>query len=271
MKDEVLEQAVGEARAGSREALERVLEAIQGKVYGLCVRMLWHPEDARDASQEILIRVMTHLGDFRGESAFGTWVYRVAANYLLDVRKSRLEAREYSFESFGRELDGNLASASAPADHVVLLEEIKIGCTLGMLLCLDRPHRLAYILGDIMELDHVQGAAALDITPAAYRKRLSRARSELVTFLRAKCGLFDPENPCRCRRRVRYAVDSGRLDPQRPFFAVDHEKARAFSSILPQIRQLEHDQRAAALYRSQPQPVAPGDFTVWLRQRLARY
>jgi RNA polymerase sigma factor (sigma-70 family) len=271
MRDKSLEQSVEEARAGSREALERVLEAIQGRVYGLCVRMLWHPEDARDASQEILIRVMTHLGDFRGGSAFGTWVYRVAANYLLDVRRSRLETREYSFEKCGRELDENLAAANTPADDVILLEEIKIGCTLGMLLCLDRPHRLAYILGDVMELNHAQAAAVLDITPAAYRKRLSRARSELVTFLRAKCGLFDPQNPCRCRRRVRYAVDSQRIDPRRPLFAVDRERANEFASALAEIRRLEHDQRAAALYRSLPQPVAPDDFADWLRQRLTRY
>src|SRR5262249_52910848 len=136
----------GRSQGGSRESLERVITAIQDRVYGLCVRMLWHPEDARDASQEILIRVMTHLGDFRGDSAFSTWVYRLATNYLLDVRKSRLETREYSFEKFGRELDENLAAPHARPEDVILLEEIRIGCTLGMLLCLDRPHRLAYIL-----------------------------------------------------------------------------------------------------------------------------
>lgn len=188
MTGKSLEQLVEEAKAGSRQALEQVLEGIQENVYGLSLRMLWHPEDAQDASQEILIRVMTHLGGFRGDSVFRTWVYRVAANYLLDVRKSRLEAREYSFEKFSHELDENLASAEMPADDAVLLEEIKIGCTLGMLLCLDRPHRLAYILGDILELGHVEAAAALSISAAAYRKRLSRARAELVAFLRAKCG-----------------------------------------------------------------------------------
>ena len=271
MKDEILEQAAREARAGSRDALERVLVAIQGNVYGLCVRMLWHPEDARDASQEILIRVMTHLGDFRGESAFGTWVYRVAANYLLDVRKSRLEAREWSFEKFRHELADNLAAADTPADDAVLLEEVKIGCTLGMLLCLDRAHRLAYILGDIMELDHVQAAAALGVTPGAYRKRLSRARSEVVAFLRESCGLFDPANACRCRRRVRYAIDSGRIDPRSPIFAIDREKAGGFPSVLAQIRRLEHDQRAAALYRSHPPLDAPSEFADWLRRRLADY
>src|SRR5215813_7606841 len=170
--DTSLEQLARQAQVGNREALEQLVEQIQNKVYGLSLRMLWHPEDARDATQEILIRVMTHLDSFRGDSAFRTWVYRVASNYLLDTRKSRLEACEYSFEKFGRELNENLASADAPADEAVLLEEIRIGCTLGMLLCLDRPHRLAYILGDVMELGHVEAAAALGIRPAAFRKRL---------------------------------------------------------------------------------------------------
>lgn len=198
-------------------------------------------------------------------------MFRVAVNYLLDVRKSRMEAQEYSFARFGRELDENLAAPNEPADDALLLEEIKIGCTLGMLLCLDRPHRLAYILGEILELDHKEAAAALDITSSAYRKRLSRARAKLVAFMRAKCGLFERANPCRYRRRVRHAIGTGRIDPALPIFARDRAKAREFPSVLADIRQLEEDQRAAAVYRSHTVPLAPDDFSEWIRERLARY
>src|SRR5215510_15437334 len=114
MSDESLEELVEEAKAGSRQALERVLEAIQDMVYGLALRMLWHPEDARDATQEILIRVITRLGSFRGESKFTTWVYRVAANYLRDARKSRLEEQQYTFERFSDELDEHLSDTPKP-------------------------------------------------------------------------------------------------------------------------------------------------------------
>src|SRR5260370_42598416 len=66
---------------------------------------LWHPADARDAAQEILLRVVTHLSSFRHESSFLTWVYRLATNTLLNFRKSRLERETYDFDRFGRQLD----------------------------------------------------------------------------------------------------------------------------------------------------------------------
>ncbi len=180
--EESLEDFVHKARQGDRESLEHLVSAIQDRVYGLALRMLWHPEDARDATQEILVRIVTRLGTFRGESSFSTWTHRVAANYLMTVRKSRLEKQAYTFERFGEELDQGLSSApSVPAtgETSILLEEVKVGCTLGMLTCLDRPHRLAYILGEILEMESDEAARVLAIRPTAFRKRLSRAREAI--------------------------------------------------------------------------------------------
>ena len=81
-----LDAEVARARAGDRAALESVVRAIQKDVQGLALRFLWHPQDAEDAAQEILVRVVTGLGGFRGESGFRTWVYRVACNTLLSLR-----------------------------------------------------------------------------------------------------------------------------------------------------------------------------------------
>ncbi len=66
--------------------------------------MLYHPFDAEDASQEILLKIITHLGTFRGESAFSTWMYRVAANHLLTIRKRRAENEAMSFEEYQESL-----------------------------------------------------------------------------------------------------------------------------------------------------------------------
>jgi RNA polymerase sigma factor (sigma-70 family) len=86
----LLEEVVERAQAGDRAALESVIEQVEGRIYGLAIRMLWHPEDARDATQEILIRIITHLGDFQRQSTFMTCAYRVAANQLSTTQKSRL-------------------------------------------------------------------------------------------------------------------------------------------------------------------------------------
>ena len=269
---EVLEHRVALAKRGERAALESVVRAVQKDVYNLAIRFLWHPQDAEDATQEILIRVLTGLGGFRGESGFRTWVYRVACNALLTLRRQRVEQQSLSFEQFGEDLARGLSDAPLTieddAGEKLLLEEVKIGCTLAMLQCLDRDHRLAYILGEIMELDHLQAAAALETTPAAFRKRLSRARASIISFMTANCGLINPANACRCHRRVGAALALGRVDPSHLTFAASQEQARRFPQVLAEIRQLEESRRAAALYQSHPEARPSGVFVAWLKKLI---
>ncbi len=146
-----LSAVVERARSGDTVALDDLVMAIQDPIYALAIRMLWHPEDARDATQEILIRIVTHLSDFRGESRFTSWCYAIAANHLRTVRRSRAEAAEYTFASFEEELQtapGSTEKFDSNPEYAMAVEEVRIGCTLGMLLCLDREYRLAYIVGD---------------------------------------------------------------------------------------------------------------------------
>lgn len=249
-----LETLVAEARAGNRDSLESLVVQIQRPVYNLALRMLWHPEDARDASQEILVRVVTHLSAFRGDSAFLTWVYRIAANYLISAGRSRVERQNLTFEGFAQDLADGLAPAEAyewPADKALLLEEVKVGCMYALLTCLDRPHRLAYILGEIMEFEGPAAACILKISAPAFRKRLSRAREAIVDFTRHHCGLVDANNSCRCIRRLPRAQAIGRISNEGLLFGRT-ESARAFPEILERVRRLESVQRTAALYRATP-------------------
>lgn len=182
-----LEMLVSTAKEGDKKALEELILKIQDKIYGLALRMLYNPSDAEDASQEILLRIITHLGTFRGESSFSTWMYRVAANHLLTVRKRRAELRAVSFEEYEKCCDLKSAvdwqeSQSETLQHL-FVEEIRISCLQGLLLCLDREHRLAYLLSDVFDVNGEQGAAILEITPSAFRKRLSRAREDMGSNL----------------------------------------------------------------------------------------
>lgn len=76
---------------GDKDALGTVLESVRDMVFNLSLRMMGMIEDAEDATQEIMIRVMTSLSSFKGESLFSTWVYRIAKNYLVDYRRSRFD------------------------------------------------------------------------------------------------------------------------------------------------------------------------------------
>src|SRR5438045_9780204 len=110
--DPTLNEEVAKAQNGDQDALEHVIQSIESKVYSLALRMLWHPEDAKDATQDILLRVVTHLSTFRADSAFFTWVYRIAANHLVDCRRSRLETQMISFDEFGKDLEEGLTEVT---------------------------------------------------------------------------------------------------------------------------------------------------------------
>ena len=266
---EPLEAEVARAQNGDRAALESVLRGVQNDVYNLALRFLWHPQDAEDATQEILVRVLTGLGGFRGESAFRTWVYRVACNALLAARKRGMEQQPLSFDAFAEDLEHGLADrADDDVENQLLLEEVKIGCTLAMLLCLDRERRIAYIVGEILELDHNEAAEVLEVSPDVFRKRLSQARAAIVSFMQSRCGLVEPANACRCRKRVDTAVALGRIDPAKLLFASSQRQAREFPQVLAEIRRLEGTRRAAALYRSHPQCAPPDRFAAWLKKVL---
>ena len=269
-----IETVVARAQEGDRAALEAVVDGVRNQIYHLALRMLWHPADAEDATQEILIRIVTHLGSFRGESAFSTWSYRVAANYLLTTRKRRAEREELTFERFAEQLDAGLApEAPGPAAEVenrLLVEEVKLGCSQGMLLCLDRDHRLAYIIGDVFGVTSQEAAEITGISPVAFRKRLSRARTRLHGFMDRKCGLVNPDNPCRCARRVDYAVKIGRVDPDRLLFAphpVRHEPDAVTREV---VREMDQLHSAADLLRGHPDYAAPGKATEVIRSLLDR-
>lgn len=251
------DQDIAAALDGDRDALERVVQAIQPLVFRLALRFFGNPQDAEDASQEALIQIVTRLDRFEGRSAFTTWAYRVATNKYLSMARTRNERHAMTFEEFDQDLAVMPLNSKLPSiedvDEQLLMEEAKIGCTLAMLLCLDRGHRMAYVLGEIMELDHHAGAEILDITPAAFRKRLQRARTRITDLMRARCGLFDPENACRCRLRVPVAIDLGRIDPHKLLYASSAEQARRFPQVLHVIRRLDEAQRGGALYRSHPE------------------
>lgn len=265
---------VARATAGDRAALDVVIRTIQTDVYNLAIRMLWCPDDAADATQDILLKVITHLSTFRGDSALRTWVYRIAVNHLLNVRKSRVEREELTFSAFGEQLAVGLSDPPAPRatepDQALLEEEVKIGCTQGMLLCLDRDHRVAYILGDVFDLSSEDGAAVLDITPATYRKRLSRARDRLRTFMHSHCGLIAADAACRCRRRIAHAVATGRVRPETLLFAGKSEsRDRPALALTTQVQEMEDLHRVAAIYKSHPQHAAPDRILVEIRRTLA--
>src|SRR5205809_723119 len=134
---------VAAAQSGSRDALEMLVARHQSWIYNIVLRMIYLPQDAEDITQEILIKLVTKLSTFEGRSRFRTWLYRLVVNHVLNMKRTKAEQFEWTFEKYG----GGLSSApdedlpdrnAVPVDLQLLVEEAEIGCTTGMLLCLSR-------------------------------------------------------------------------------------------------------------------------------------
>jgi RNA polymerase sigma factor (sigma-70 family) len=261
-----LETLARGAAEGDRAALDAFVRRIQDDVYGLALRMLAEPADAEDATQEILVKVVTHLSGFRGESGIRTWVWKIAMNHVLSFRRSRRELG-LSFEQFEELLETGLAADAAlgePPVDALLEEEVKLGCTHTMLTCLDRSHRAAFVLGAVFELPGEECAQILEIDPAAFRKRLSRARRRMRDFMERSCGLVSDAAACRCRRQIRPSIHAGLLDPEGPVYATHPVRAREQPSVRDAYEALATGERYLEVLRGHPEYAAPES----IRQRL---
>src|SRR5215831_9190226 len=220
------EYLVAKAVGGGGDELDALVQRHQSWVFNLALRMCWRREVAEDATQEILIKAVTRLRTFTGASTFRTWLYRVAVNHLLNVRKSEMEQKAMTFTDMGASLDSvpdqDLPDPSAlPVETALIVEEAKLGCITAMLMCLDRRQRLAFILGEVFGEASEAGAQAMDVSPANFRQLLSRARRDLYQFMNNKCGLVNQANPCRCARKAAGFMRNGWLDPNNRQFSKD--------------------------------------------------
>lgn len=202
---------------GGRQALETLILRHQAFIYNVALKMTMSPADAEDITQEVLLKAITSLSQFQGKSAFRTWLYRIVFNYILNLKKRNKEKIFTSFEGYGQFLDA-VPDVELTQDEAVAMkeavEEVKLSCMSGMLLCLDREQRLIYILGEIFRIDHRLAGDFLEISPDNFRQKLARARRDLYSFMNNKCGLVNKNNPCRCPKKTKGLVQMGIVDAE---------------------------------------------------------
>ncbi len=215
-KNEELQALVDKATAGDKNALETLITGVQDIVFNLSLRMLGTFADAEDATQDILLKMITHLSSFRGESSFTTWVFRIASNHLKNYKKHMFAHYPLSFEYYGNDIENgkiqDVPDFTQNVEKDILAEELKMSCTNVMLQCLDTEERCIFILGTMFRVDSRIAGDILDMTPEAYRKRLSRIRKKMADFLSEYCGEYGGGR-CKCKDRVNYAIQNHRLNP----------------------------------------------------------
>lgn len=246
----LIEQAV----AGDKGALEALLSPVQETAFNLALRMLGSVPDAEDAAQEILIKVMTSLASFQSRSAFSTWVFRIAVNHLRDYRKGMFSQHPLSFEIYGADIAGgrekDVPDLSGGVDRGLLERELKLSCTNVMLQCLAPESRCIFILGTMFRLDGRTAGEVLEMSPEAYRQRLSRARKKMAAFLKEYCGLAGGR--CACRARVDYAVASRRIVPDNLAYSALEAEDGVLEPYLDAMEALDEASLRFPRYRATP-------------------
>ncbi|MGH9023256.1 MAG: RNA polymerase sigma factor [Acidimicrobiia bacterium] len=166
-------ELAGAAGKGDRRALEELLERHLDRVHAICRRILIHPEDALDATQEALIAVVRGISRFDGHSAFTTWLYRVVTNAALD------EARRRQRRPRPLEVPPETTSSAPEVDSRVAAR-LDVGAALGRL---SPEFRAAVVLRDVCDLDYVAIATILGVPVGTVRSRIARGRAALAEAL----------------------------------------------------------------------------------------
>ena len=216
--NEELQALVGKATAGDKKALETLVTDAQDIVFNLSLRMLGTFADAEDATQDILLKMITHLSSFRGDSSFTTWVFRIAVNNLKNYKKHMFARYQLRFEYYGDDIENgkiqDVPDLTQNVERDILAEELKMSCTNVMLQCLDKESRCIFILGTMFKIDSRVAGDILEMTPEAYRQRLSRIRKKMADFLGQYCGEYG-SGRCKCKDRMNYAIQNHRINPLR--------------------------------------------------------
>ena len=172
--DNGLQVLIDQATAGDKQSLETLLAGIQDLVFNLSLRMLGTFPDAEDASQDILLKVMTHLSSFKGDSSFSTWVFAIVVNHLKNYKKHMFAKYPLSFEYYGDDIlhakIQEVPDLTQNVEKAILAQELKLSCTNVMLQCLDSESRCIFILGTMFRVDSRMAGDILGITPEAYRQ-----------------------------------------------------------------------------------------------------
>lgn len=240
---------------GDRVALENLILRHQAWIYNIAFRMALNRSDAEDVTQEVLVKIVTKLSSYDSSQAgFRTWLYRIVANHVINMKKSRYEQAITGFEDYGEALDRiEDRELEGFPDARLLVEEGKIGCIAGMLLCLNRKHRLAYILGEIFEADDRIGGEIMETTPANFRQMLSRARRKLYGFMNGQCGLVNGGNHCRCALKAEGFIEQGWIHPNEiVFYEGQSRKVREIIEEKKERLQKDYYESYLELFREAP-------------------
>ena len=185
IESEWLAKAIG----GSDEAFSMLVECYLPKVYGLCLSLTGNKEDAEDCVQETFIKAWSGLSNFKAHSSFYTWLYRIAFNTCMDLR--RAASRKISVSLDESSADGGVSLLDRIKDPSPMPDEAAIEKESGQIIIraiesLPKSMQEILILRDIQSCSYQEIARLLEIAEGTVKSRLFRARQQLMNYLQSE-------------------------------------------------------------------------------------
>ena len=185
---------VTRARAGDPDAFRALVVRYQRKVYAVALGIVKDTDQAWDVAQEAFVRVHQHLADFKGESAFSTWLFRIATHLGIDsVRRERTRSRDELEEADEAALaergEGILATALGTNPQESALRRELAGKMREALSLLPEKHRTILVLREVEGLSYEELAHRLQINKGTVMSRLFHARRKMQALLRRYAGI----------------------------------------------------------------------------------
>ena len=203
-----------------------LVEKYQPYLYNLALRLVYYPQDAQDLSQDVWIKILKSIDSFEEKSDFKTWSYRIMINHFLNQKRKYSELTFDDFENTMDNMSDELLSVEYDEGFKkVLINEAKVGCMMGMLLCLNTEQRAIFVLGDIFEIKSQTASEIFDITKDNFRKKLSRARNDLYHFMNNQCSLINKKNPCKCELKTKALIKEGYVNKDNILFDLKIQKS----------------------------------------------
>jgi len=258
---------IAEVVRGDMDSLEKLIRRHQAWIYNIALRMVCNPDDAQDITQEILIKILTKLSTYDSKkAAFRTWLYHVVANHVLDMKKKKYEYAVTSFEDYYDVAHIPDESPESYPGYKILIEEQKIVCYIGSLLCFDRRQRLVFILGAIFNVTDIVGSEIVGVSKSNFRKILSRSNKQLYNFVNQNCGLLNENNPCHCETKLIGHIKKGWYHADKiTFYSKETQKVKDVIQVDIDGFKRSKYSKYIQLFREHPFYQAK-DLTVWIRK-----
>ncbi|HHV97234.1 MAG TPA: sigma-70 family RNA polymerase sigma factor [Clostridiaceae bacterium] len=187
---------IEKSKKGDISAFEELIETYQNKVFNIAYSMLNNYEDANDVAQEVFIRVYKSIKNFKGESSFSTWLYRITTNVCLDELRKRKNKNVVSIDEDipfdDGEVTRQIVDDGPTPDIIAEKKEVReiVNEAIGQL---SEEHKTVIILRELQGLSYEEISKIINCPRGTVKSRINRARSALKNILKSKKELFNKD------------------------------------------------------------------------------